>query len=109
MPVNVSQDFKDHDKHTVVGVVQEAWVDGSRLMVSGLLYDKNEQSLVARIQANKHQLGMSYEVSSCVVADTAASVWTLTDFEFTGCAILDRSYAAYQSTAIAARAGARGR
>src|SRR5713101_1839541 len=30
MPVNVSQDLKDHDRHTIVGTIQRAWIDQNR-------------------------------------------------------------------------------
>ena len=107
MPLNASQDLTDHDRHTVVGVVQDAWIAGPRLMIAGLLYDKNEGPLVARMQANTSQLGLSYEISSCVVVDEAAPIWVLRDFEFTGCSALLRSHAAYQSSAIEAAAAQR--
>src|SRR5712691_2518595 len=79
MPLNASQDLTDHDRHTVVGVVQEAWIAGPRLMIAGLLYDKNEGPLVARIQANTSQLGLSWpkpntRVTSRQLARSALSV-----------------------------------
>jgi hypothetical protein len=45
-------------------------------------------------------LGMSYEVTEVVLADTRASVWTLTRVTFTGAAVLRRDKAAYEHTWI---------
>ena len=45
-------------------------------------------------------LGMSYEISDAQIADTRASVWTLTRVTFTGAAILRRDKAAYRDTWI---------
>lgn len=45
-------------------------------------------------------LGMSFEVTDVVVADTTARVWTLLKVTFTGAAILRKDKAAYQDTWI---------
>jgi hypothetical protein len=45
-------------------------------------------------------LGMSFEVTDVVVADSRARVWTLMKVTFTGAAILRRDKAAYQDTWI---------
>lgn len=45
-------------------------------------------------------LGMSYEVTDVVVADTRARVWVLIHVTFTGAAILLRNRAAYEETWI---------
>jgi hypothetical protein len=45
-------------------------------------------------------LGMSFEVTNAILADTRARVWTLTKVTFTGAAILRRNCAAYQNTWI---------
>jgi hypothetical protein len=104
MPLNAdARGFKDHDRREVVGTILDAWIDGNRLMVSGLLFDKNQDDLVARIQDTKQWLGMSYELNEAVVQDEHAPIWTLQDFQgFTGAAVLLKSKAAYSSTSIAA-------
>ena len=45
-------------------------------------------------------LGLSYEVTGVVIADTRALVWTLKKVTFTGAAILRRDKAAYRDTWI---------
>ncbi|SRR6266566_5318968 len=109
MPVNVDGTFSGHAKRQIVGIIDKYWIDGNKLMVKGRLYDKNQPELVQRIQARKNQLGMSFETANVAVESESSPVWTLTDLTWTGCALLDRSKAAYQSTAVsmAARAAFR--
>lgn len=45
-------------------------------------------------------MGMSFEVTDVVVADTGARIWTLLKVTFTGAAILRKEKAAYQDTWI---------
>ena len=108
-PVNVDSALSGHAKKQIVGILTKSWIDGNKLMVQGRLFDKNQEALVQRIQANKGQLGMSFEIGNAAVDNEQAPVWTLTDLQWTGCALLDRSKAAYQSTAVsmAARAAFR--
>jgi hypothetical protein len=47
------------------------------------------------------QLGMSYEVTDVLLADSRAHVWLLTKVTFTGAAVLRRDKAAYADTWIA--------
>ena len=46
------------------------------------------------------ELGMSFEITDSVVADTESRVWILTKVTFTGAAILRRDRAAYEDTWI---------
>lgn len=104
MPIDCSLGLKDHDKKTVIGVITGAEVQGNNLVVIGHLLAKNFPDEIAAIQAQKSQLGMSYEISNVHVEDVNAEIWTLTGLQFTGAAILYKKAAAYQHTAIAARA-----
>jgi hypothetical protein len=47
-----------------------------------------------------HALGMSYEITDARIADSRAAVWTVTEFTFTGAAMLRRDRAAYRDTWI---------
>jgi hypothetical protein len=54
-----------------------------------------------RQQSGKHTnflYGMSYEVTDARIDDTRAPVWIVTDFTFTGAAVLRRDKAAYRET-----------
>ncbi len=60
-------------------------------------------SLALRASANTlaaGELGMSFEVTDVVVADSRMKVWTLMKVTFTGAAILRKDKAAYQDTWI---------
>ena len=104
MPVNCSTGLNDHDKQIVIGVITGAEIHGNDLVVSGHLLGKNFPEEVLAIQRTKDQLGMSYEISMVQVEDVEADIWRLTGLQFTGAAILLKRAAAYQHTAIAARA-----
>jgi hypothetical protein len=45
-------------------------------------------------------LGMSYEIANATVPNQEALIWTVTNFTFTGAAILRRDKAAYPQTWI---------
>jgi hypothetical protein len=100
-PVNVSPTLDDHDRTHPVGTVTDpGWIEGNRLMVKGVLWDRNVPDLIDRIKENRGQLGMSYEISSVAVESEAAAVWRLQDFEFVGLAVLRKQAAAYAQTFI---------
>ena len=45
-----------------------------------------------------HLYGMSYEITDARVDDMRAPIWIVTDFTFTGAAVLRRDKAAYRNT-----------
>ena len=102
MGVDVDTGFKDHDKRLKVGVITNAYIEDDDLIVEGHLFQKDFEKEVHYIKNNKSSLGMSYEISDVEVENTAAPVWKLQRFTFTGGAILRKSAAAYQDTSIAA-------
>lgn len=125
MALDYSPGLDRHDVRRKVGVITRAEIVGRRVEVSGHLFAKDFPEIVqeiqsaneARVQANWTQdvhsqprasatpgpvgLGMSYEITDVRVADTTASVWTLTHVTFTGAAVLRRDKAAYRETWIA--------
>jgi len=105
-PVNVSNDLADHEKQQTVGTLTGAWIEGDNLMVEGELWDKNYPDLVAMIQRNIGQLGMSYELGDAEVEDEGQPVWTLRGLRWQGCSILKRAAAAYPDTKISIAAAA---
>lgn len=104
MPVDSASRLDSHDKRQVIGVITRADIKDNDLIVSGHLFGKNFESEVREIQEKKDELGMSYEISSVLVEDPEADIWTLASLQFTGAAILRRNAAAYAKTAIAASA-----
>ncbi|MGH9524990.1 MAG: hypothetical protein ACRD3E_20885 [Terriglobales bacterium] len=114
-----------HDAQRKIGIITEANIVGSRLSavgsrvgspeaahieVSGFLYARDFPRIVRVLRAASlapaggsrghtgHTYGMSYEVTEARVEDMRAPVWIVTDFTFTGAAVLRRDKAAYRDT-----------
>jgi hypothetical protein len=106
MGVNYRDDAGGHDRRTKIGVITEATIvdheGGKAIAVAGLLYENDFPDEVAVIRANKHELGMSFELVFAKVEDYTADVWTITEGYYTGAAILRRDAAAYEATRLAA-------
>jgi hypothetical protein len=72
-----------------------------RIEVAGYLFARDFPELVREMRASgPNRLGMSYEIADARIRDLRASIWTVTDFMFTGAAVLRRDKAAYQNTWI---------
>ena len=73
----------------------------SLLQISGYLFAKDFPEIVREIRSRgRAGLGMSYEIADAHVDDPKAAIWTVSDFTFTGAAILRREKAAYRGTWI---------
>ncbi len=71
------------------------------LSISGFLYARDFPELVREIRAKGPKvLGMSYEIAEAKIDDLDAEVWEVSDFAFTGAAVLRRDKAAYKETWI---------
>jgi hypothetical protein len=71
------------------------------LEVTGYLFARDFPEVVREIRAGgRHALGMSYEIADAHIADLRAGIWELTQFTFTGAAVLRRDKAAYHGTWI---------
>lgn len=102
MGIDIASNFRDHNKKLKVGVLTGGSVKGKDLVVEGHIFSKDFPDEYKYIKSHKNQLGMSYEIADVQVIDTAAPVWELSSFIFTGAAILEKRAAAYQDTSIAA-------
>lgn len=71
----------------------------SQITVAGYLYARDFPEVLRELHAS-HALGMSYEIADARVADFSAPIWTITQFTFTGAALLRRDKAAYCDTWI---------
>jgi hypothetical protein len=108
MALDYAPSLDRHDVRRKVGVITRADLAGRNLELGGHLFAKDFPEIVAEIgrdrrtamEASRGILGMSYEIADARVADTRASVWTLTHVTFTGAAILRRDKAAYRDTWI---------
>lgn len=103
MAVDYAPGLRGHDVRRKIGVITRAEIADDRLEVSGYLYGKDFPEILRELRARRERLGMSYEVTSVRVKDTAADVWELENVVFTGAAILERSAAAYEATSLAAQ------
>jgi len=73
-----------------------------QIAISGYLFAHDFPDLVDEIRVQKtNALGMSYEIANATVPNQDAAIWTVTDFTFTGAAVLRRDKAAYPQTWIA--------
>lgn len=104
MAVDYRPGWDGHDARRKIGLLTEADVIGSRLMVRGYLYARDFPDVARAIEAsgaaNPEAMGMSYELADARVEDMRAEVWKLTRVTFTGAAILLREKAAYRGTSF---------
>ena len=81
----------------------------TRIEVAGFLYARDFPKIVRTLRttqpnfagaegSQRHLYGMSYEITEAVVRDFNAPVWIVTEFTFTGAAVLRRDKAAYRNT-----------
>ncbi len=82
----------------------------SRVEVAGYIFARDFPELMRELRAQSSRvdagdfarggLGMSYEIADAQIDDIRTAVWTVSDFVFTGAAVLRRDKAAYQGTWI---------
>jgi len=101
MAVDYRPGWDGHDARRKIGLLTEADVVGSRLIVRGYLYARDFPEVAMAIVAHApEKLGMSYELADARVEDMRAEIWKLTRVTFTGAAILLREKAAYRATSF---------
>jgi hypothetical protein len=110
MALDYAPSLDRHDARRKVGIITSAEVlpgsavrpqKTSLLQISGYLFAKDFPEIVHEIRnRGRSALGMSYEIADAHVDDPKASIWTVSDFTFTGAAILRREKAAYRETWI---------
>jgi hypothetical protein len=100
-----------HDARRKIGVITSADVvsmpqsktaqSTGQIAVSGYLFAHDFADVVQEIQSQPAgTLGMSYELAKVTVPNQDAPIWSVTDFTFTGAAVLRRDKAAYPQTWI---------
>ena len=101
MAVDYRPGWDGHDARRKIGLLTEADVVGTRLVVRGYLYARDFPEVAMAIVAHApEKLGMSYELADARVEDMRAEIWKLTRVTFTGAAILLRDKAAYRATSF---------
>jgi hypothetical protein len=101
MAVDYRPGWDGHDARRKIGLLTEANVIGSKLVVKGYLYARDFPEAALAIKAHSSEsMGMSYELADARVEDMRADIWKLTRVTFTGAAILLREKAAYRETSF---------
>jgi hypothetical protein len=104
MGVNLTAGFHGHDISHKVGVISEASIAGNALNIAGFIYCNDHPEDAKAIQANKADLGFSFEAGGLTVETMDADPLTIKALTFTGASILLRTEAAYRMTSLAAAA-----
>lgn len=104
MGVDYTPSFDGHDPQKKIGIVTGAKAKGNALHVEGFFYASDFPEVVDQIRANKRRLGWSYEILAVRIEDLNANPLVITEFVFTGAAVLRKDAAAYSTTTIAAHA-----
>lgn len=98
-----------HDARRKIGIITEANIEPmpqskspnptGQVAISGYLFAHDFPEVVEEIRAQPERtLGMSYEIADATVPNQEALIWAVTDFTFTGAAVLRRDRAAYPQT-----------
>ncbi|HKF47953.1 MAG TPA: hypothetical protein VKB38_11400 [Terracidiphilus sp.] len=101
MAVDYRPGWDGHDARCKIGLLTEATLAGTNLIVRGYLYARDFPDVAEAIKAHgPESLGMSYEIADARVESMSAEIWKLTRVTFTGAAILLREKAAYHRTSF---------
>jgi hypothetical protein len=106
MGVNVRDDLSGHNKKKKIGIIEKAWVGDPDetgavpVHVEGYLFAADFPDEVADLQAEKDDLGFSYEAKASGEVD--GSIYRVNSIIWTGATILYAKKAAYTKTSLAA-------
>ena len=111
MALDYAPSLDAHDAQRKIGIITEADIvpmpqsktptSTGQLAVSGYLFAHDFPEVVNEIRSQSDStLGMSYEIANATVPNQQAAIWAVTDFTFTGAAVLRRDKAAYPQTWI---------
>ncbi len=104
MALDYAPSLDRHDARRKIGIITSAELEArdgtTRLEVIGYLFAQDFPEIVREIGAAAGKLGMSYEIADARVEDVNAPVWMVSEFTFTGAAVLRRDKAAYRNTSI---------
>jgi hypothetical protein len=100
MAVDYAPRMDGHDAQRKIGVITSADLVGDRVEVSGHLFAHDFPEVVREMEGVTGALGMSYEIADARVTEASRGVWAVTQFAFTGAAVLKREKAAYAGTSF---------
>jgi hypothetical protein len=112
MALDYAPSLDAHDARRKIGIITQADIlplpqskaSGpiGQIAIAGYLFAHDFPDVVEEIRSHSASaLGMSYEIANATVPNQEARIWTVTDFTFTGAAVLRRDKAAYPQTWIA--------
>ena len=104
MAVDLTDMLDGHDTKNKIGIISEAVIENGAIAIKGFFYEADFPEEVRQIKASKSRLGWSYEIQRVIVEDANADPLVITDFVFTGAAILRKDKAAYSETSLSANA-----
>ena len=104
--MGISYGIDRHSPKCKLGVITNANIQhslygkGLEVIVEGYIFARDFSEETEDIEKNVTNLGMSYEIANVRVVDVKAPIWIVTDFVFTGAAILKKNLGAYSNTWI---------
>ncbi len=111
MAVDYTPSLAGHDARRKIGIITEADIAPmpqsktslvtGQIALGGYLFAHDFPDVIEQIRTQPSStLGMSYEIANITVPNQDAPIWAVTDFTFTGAAVLRRDKAAYPQTWI---------
>jgi hypothetical protein len=100
MAVDYAPRMDGHDAQRKIGVITSAELVEDRVEVAGHLFGHDFPEVVREMESADGTLGMSYEIADARISEASRNVWAVTEFAFTGAAVLKREKAAYAGTAF---------
>lgn len=104
MAIDFADGMKGHNRKRKIGIVTAGNIVGNEVQIKGFIYANDFPDEVSMIQANKEDLGFSFEAERILVSDLEQDPLRIESMVFTGAAVLKKKNAAYHSTSIAASA-----
>jgi hypothetical protein len=112
MALDYAPSLASHDARRKIGIITEGDIvpmpqsktstATGQIAIRGYLFAHDFPEVVDEIRSQPASaLGMSYEIANATVPNQEALIWAVTDFTFTGAAVLRRDKAAYPQTWIA--------
>lgn len=103
MPIDFTPELDGHDAKRKIGTIMSANIVGNAIEIGGFFYAADFPDECDRIQAEKEDLGFSYEIRAQTRV-THGDLLEIVGGSFTGAAVLRKDKAAYQTTSLAANA-----
>jgi hypothetical protein len=101
MAIDSTPNLDGHDVRSKIGLITAATIVGNEIQIQGFFYGADFPSEVKRIQAEKSQLGFSYEAQAHIRSMNDDPL-VIKDCVFTGAAVLYKDKAAYTTTSLSA-------